>query len=305
MKFSLGMKSDPIEYRYSYDWLFDLLNRCEISNIQLGSTFEFYSVEDGYFLDLRERAERKNVRFRSCFTSHRELGGFFTNNPYMEQVARRNYARYIEIGALLGADYVGSNPGTVYRDRMADKAQGIACYIGHMQELMQYAGAQGLKGLTIEPMSCLAEPPTSPAEVNAMLRVLNTYHRRHPATVPVYVCGDISHGYADKYKQVQYDNYLLFQQQIPYMAEFHLKNTDAIFESTFGFTPEEREKGIVDLLRVKEMIDVYADTWPVEHVIGYLEIGGPKLGRDYSDYQLESLLVGSFEALTDVFGKQE
>lgn len=302
MKFSLGMKSDPIEYRYSYAWLFDLLNRCGVSNVQLGSSFEFYTVGDGYFLELRELAERKGIRIKSCFTSHRELGGWMTGNPHLEQAARRNYERYIEIGALLGADYVGSNPGAVYRDRMADKGPGIERYLGHMRELTQYAHARGLKALTIEPMSCLAEPPTAPEEITAMLAALNEHHRRHAATVPVYLCGDISHGYADAQGRVVYDNYQLFEAAIPSMAEFHLKNTDRIFHATFGFTPDERRTGIVDLQRVKTLIEAHADDWPVDEVVGYLEIGGPKLGRDYSDYHVESLLAGSFEALRDVFG---
>jgi ribulose-phosphate 3-epimerase len=258
-------------------------------------------VENAYFLELRELAERKGIRIKSCFTSHRELGGWMTGNPYLEKVARRNYERYIEIGALLGADYVGSNPGGVYRDQMDSKAQGIACYLRHMRELMQYANAQGLKGLTIEPMSSLAEPPTSPEEIKEMLTALDEYHRQEPATVPVYLCSDISHVYADTDEQVHYDNYELFEQQIPFMAEFHVKNTDAIFHETFGFTPEERREGIVDLHRVKALIEAHVDKWPVDEVVGYLEIVGPKLGRDYSDYKLESLLVGSFEALTDVF----
>jgi ribulose-phosphate 3-epimerase len=302
MKISLGMKSDPVEYRYSYEWLFDLLSRCGIPNVQLGSSFEFYMLDDAYFLELRELAERKGIRITSCFTSHRELGGWMTGNVHLEQVARRNYERYIEIGVLLGVDYVGSNPGSVYRDQMSSKAQGIERYMAHMRELMQYAKTQGLKGLTIEPMSCLAEPPTSPKEIKDILTALNEYHRQESSTVPVYLCGDISHGYADQHGQVQHDNYQLFEHEIPYMAEFHLKNTDSIFNSTFGFTPEERRKGIVDLYRVKALIEAHADQWPVDEVVGHLEIGGPKLGRDYSDYQLESLLVGSFEALIEVFG---
>ena len=305
MKFSLGIKSDPIEYRYSYEWLFDRLNRWGIAHVQLGSSYEFSSVDDAYFLELRELAERKGIRITSCFTSHRELGGWMTGNPHLEKVARRNYERYIEIGALLGADYVGSNPGGLYRDRMDYKPQGIACYLRHMRELMQYARAQGLKGLTIEPMSCLAEPPTSPGEIKDMLTNLNEYHRKTPSTAPVYLCGDISHGYADRDEQVQYDNYELFELQIPFMAEFHFKNTDAIFHSTFGFTPKERRKGIVDLHRVKALMKAHANEWPVNEVIGYLEISGPKLGRDYSDYRLESLLAGSFEALCEVFREGE
>ena len=137
MQLSLGMKSDPVEYRYSYDWLFDLLGRCQIPYLQLGSSFEFYTVDDAYFLELRELAERKGIRIKSCFTSHRELGGFLTNNPHLEKVARQNYERYIHVGSLLGADYVGSNPGAVYRDQMAYKPRGIECYLTHMKDLMQ------------------------------------------------------------------------------------------------------------------------------------------------------------------------
>lgn len=169
---------------------------------------------------------------------------------------------------------------------------------------MHYAKEKGLKGLTLEPMSCLAEPPTLPEEIEYMLTTLNDYHRQHSSTVPMYICGDIAHGYADKHGQVKYDNYTLFCRHIPYMVEFHLKNTDQIFQATFGFTEEEKKKGIVDLKRVKELIETHQAQWPVEEVVGYLEIGGPKRGRDYSDYQLESLLVESFQSLKEVFGVQ-
>ncbi len=163
---------------------------------------------------------------------------------------------------------------------------------------------KGLKGLNIEPMSCRAEPPTFPEETDYLLTTLQTYHQQRPSTVPVYLCGDISHGYADEQGHVIYDHYSLFQHHIPYMVEFHFKNTDSIFHSTFGFTREEQEKGIVDLERVKKLIESHEAQWPVEEVVGYLEIGGPKLGRDYSDCQLETLLEGSFQSLIDVFGEQ-
>ena len=40
-----------------------------------------------------------------------------------------------------------------------------------------------------------------------------------------------------------------------------------------------------------------AADWPVSEVVGYLEIGGPKLGRDYSDYRLEKQLGESLAAI--------
>lgn len=301
MKLNIGIKSDPIEYRYSYDWLFDILKRCNVSYMQLGSFFELYFLPDEYFHKLRSKAEKNNIRIKSCFTTHRELGGFFAGDPHFEKAARRNYERYIEVASILGADFMGSNPGAVFRDNLHIKKAGIECYIKHMKELMQYAHAKKLKGLTIEPMSCFAEPPTMPDEIDYMLSNLNEYHKTYSDTVPVYICGDISHGYADRNGNVIYSNYQLFEQQIPYMCEFHFKNTDKMFNSTFGFSKDDIKKGIVDLAKLKNIIDTHQEKWPLPEVTGYLEISGPKLGRDYSDYKLEEQIVSSFESISEAF----
>jgi ribulose-phosphate 3-epimerase len=89
----------------------------------------------------------------------------------------------------------------------------------------------------------------------------------------------------------------LFERQLPYLAEFHFKNTDEMFNSTFGFSDEERRRGIVDPERVVRLIDRHSDMIPVDELVGYLEIGGPKLGRDYSDPLLERMLTDSLAAL--------
>ena len=39
----------------------------------------------------------------------------------------------------------------------------------------------------------------------------------------------------------------------------------------------------------------------MEDLTGYLELGGPKLGRDYSDPLLRDELVESIEAIREVF----
>ena len=155
----LGVKSDPVEYRYSYDWLFSLMERVGVHRLQLGTFFELYQLEDSWFLDLRSRAADHGVEIASVFTAHRELGGFFTLDPRMAKVARRNYARLVEVASLLGARKVGSNPGAVFRDRMDDKAAGLRSYMDSMRELMVLARRLGLEALTVEPMSCMAEPP--------------------------------------------------------------------------------------------------------------------------------------------------
>lgn len=300
----LGIKSDAIEYRYSYDWLFDLMNDHGIKNVQIGSTFETYSLEDGYFQKLKEKADKKGINIKSTFTAHRELGGFFIGDPYLEKVARKNFERFIEVSSLMGADYCGSNPGAVLRDQLHLKDAGIECYLSHMKELQELAFEKGLKSLTMEPMSCMAEPPTTPEEMDYMISTLNDNHAKNKTnTVPVFLCGDISHGLADASKQVIHSNTALFEHGIPMMAEFHFKNTDEIFSSTFGFSPEEQQKGIVDLQEFKNCIDNNLESFPVKDLVGYLEISGPKTGRDYSDVLLKKTLSESLVAIKNVFEK--
>ncbi|PIE35402.1 hypothetical protein CSA56_04275 [candidate division KSB3 bacterium] len=299
---SLGIKSDPIEYRYDYTWLFHFLNDLDIRYVQLGSFFEMYWLEDGFFHELRENAERKNIRIKSAFTAHRELGGFVTGNPYLEKVTRTCYERYLEIGGILGLDYLGSNLGTVYLDKMETKAAGLKCYIKHMKELLMQAKEQGIKAMTVEPMSCSTEPPSYPDELLSLMKTFDDYHTQHPdSTIPLRLCGDISHGVANREGKVLHGNLELFELEIPYMAEFHFKNTDAIFNSTFGFSDEENARGIIDLHEVKTLIETNTERWPVDDVVGYLELTHLKFGREYSDYKLEKILSDSLMALKEVF----
>lgn len=301
-KLNLGVKTDPIEYRYSFPWLFRLLAEEGIQLVQLGTWFELYQLPDEFFVNLRREAEDHGIRIASMFTAHRELGGFFRTEVGFEQVARRNFERLIEVGALLGAISVGSNPGAVLRDQMGTKSDGVSCYVRHMKELMHLAHEKGVSWLTIEPMSCLAEPPTLPAEVADMGRELTEYHRQNASsTAAIGYCADIAHGYIDQQDQVGYDHIQLFEATYPWLYEVHLKNTDSRFNSTFGFGPAEREKGIVDVPHFRELLKKNADQLPVQEMTGYLEIGGPKLGRDYSDHQLEEQLRSSLRYLKEAF----
>jgi len=100
---------------------------------------------------------------------------------------------------------------------------------------------------------------------------------------------------------VIYDNIQLLQATLPYLYELHLKNTDQMFNSTFGFGPAERERGIVDVSAIRELLLDRGDAIPVDTLYCYLEIGGPKLGRDYSDHQLEGQLRESLAYLREAF----
>ena len=74
----IGIKTDPITYRYSYPWLFKFMQRHGLHKAQLGSFFELYQLPDAWFLQLREQAQAHDVVLSSVFTAHRELGGFFS-----------------------------------------------------------------------------------------------------------------------------------------------------------------------------------------------------------------------------------
>lgn len=298
----LGVKTDPIEYRYSHAWLFRLLADEGVRFVQLGTHFELYQLPNAFFEQLRRDADDAGVEIDSAFTAHRELGGFFREEPGYEQVARRNFERYIEVGAILGCKSIGSNPGAVMRDRMGFKARGIACYVKHMKELLHFAHERGVRWLTIEPMSCLAEPPTLPDEVQAMGDELTAYHNAHPTTTArVGYCTDIAHGYADRDGRIVFDHWQLFEATVPYLYEVHLKNTDAQYNSTFGFTEKERQKGIIDVPQFRRLLLERSAQLPSGELAGYLEIGGPKLGRDYSDHHLEASLRESLRYLRRTF----
>ena len=295
MKLQLGIKSDPIETRYSYEWLFRIMEQENVKHLQLGTFFEMYQLPDEWFTDLRRKAADYGVSITSVFTAHRELGGFFRDDgPGWVDVARKNFERLIDVAALVGANSIGSNPGAVLRDQMGKKLKGSETYLAHFRELQKRAGNLGIEWLTMEPMSCLAEPPTLPDEMKAYMDAVLP-----PAqgVARAGYCMDISHGYANANKQVIFDPMALMRAALPWTNEVHLKNTDAIFNSTFGFGPEELKKGIIDVAAFRDLMLTEAAALPVDDMIGYLEIGGPKTGRDYSDPDLERNLRESLAHL--------
>jgi ribulose-phosphate 3-epimerase len=306
MRLHLGVKSDPIENRYSFDWLFSLMRDHGAHRLQLGSSFPMWFAPDEYFTSLRRQAEKRGIRISSLFTSHRELGGFGSGDPLLEDATRRVWRRIIHIAALVGARSAGSNAAIVLRDQPHLRDAGMRCFFENMKPLLREARSAGLKALTIEPMSSIYELPSTPDEVRRIGEEMGSWHAAFPAdTVPLLLCGDISHGVADSERRVLHDNWSLFEMEIPWMWEFHFKNTDAIFDATFGFDPEERARGMVDLSRPYTLIERNTARFPAAEVTGYLEIGGPKTGREYSDRRLERMLAESLDELVNVFHDKE
>ncbi len=301
LKLHVGVKTDPVEYRYSYDWLFRLMAAEDIHHAQLGTFFELYQLPDDYFINLRQLAAGYGVTISGLFTTHRELGGFFRPEPGWAEVTDRNYRRLIEIGALLGCQTVGGNAGALLRDGMDYKPEGQRRYVAAKKNWLAYAYERGVPCLVVEPMSCLAEPPTLPDEIRAMADELVEFHQSHPQTAAIGYCVDVAHGYADAAGQVVWDNMQLFEAALPYARSIHLKNTDRLFDATFGFSEAERARGIVDIEAVRELLLARANSLPVRELVGYLEINGPKTGRDYSDGRLEEMLRQSLRYLRDTF----
>ncbi|MCX6362413.1 MAG: ribulose-phosphate 3-epimerase [Armatimonadetes bacterium] len=298
----VGIKTDPIQYRYSYGWLFRLLAEEGVQRVQLGTFPEIYLLPDDWFRTLRAEAEELGLTIGSVFTAHRELGGFFREEAGWPETARRSFERLIEVAALVGASAVGSNPGAIVRDRMHHKAPGIACYLRHMRDLLRRCKDAGVDWLTMEPMSCLAEPPTLPGEIADMMENLLEAHHADPGgTARPGLCADVSHGYADASRNVVHGHMELLQACMPYVCELHLKNTDAVYNSTFGFSADERSRGVVDLAEVRDLLQASDAGLPRRDLTAYLEIGGPKTGRDYTDCGVEEALRISLRHCLEVF----
>lgn len=296
----IGIKTDPVTYRYSYPWLFQFMQRHGLRKAQLGTFFELYQLPDKWFSQLREQADAHEVSIASVFASHRELGGFFRDEPGINEVAYRNFARLIEVGGLLGAACVGGSPGAVLRDQMEDKVAGIQRYLEAMKQLMHHAWRHGVDTLTFEPMSCMAEPPTLPAEIRHFADTLDTYHRNNPDTAAVGVCFNTSHGYTDEEGISRHKPTQMLEASLPWLAELHLKNTDDMYCSTFGFSDVDLVRGIIDIATVRDMLWRNSEKLPDTHLVAYLDVNGPKLGRDYSDRMLEQELEASIRHLKTV-----
>ena len=243
---------------------------------------------------------------RACSPSIREFGGFASGDPALARATLRFWQKLIHAAALLGAGSAGTNASITLRDRPSSRDEGIRRFLAEAPGLMALARREGLEALTTEPMSSVWEYPSTPDELRSLGAELEAIHAAdRDGTVPFHYCGDISHGIADREKKVTHDNWDLFELEIPWMREFHFKNTDTIFNSTFGFGPAERARGIVDLARLRDMIDRNAGRFPVPEITGYLEIGGPKVGRDYSDHALGAALAESLAALKESFAPRK
>lgn len=297
MTWTLGLKTDPIETRFSYPWLFQILREEGVRHVQLGTFFELYQLPDGFFRELRDQAQAADITISSVFTAHRELGGWFRPETGFVDVARTNLRRLIHIGGLLGAESVGFNAGAVLRDRRPDLASGLRIFQREFADALKVAKDCNVGTLTLEPMSTWAEPPTLPADISRMGQECAAMHEADPTgTAQFGYCVDVAHGYLNESGKVVHDHWDLIQATLPWLHELHLKNTDARYHSTFGFGPGT-EHGIIDIGALRDFFRLHRADMRNPHPIAYLEIGGPKIGRDNTDPHLEAELRASLRAI--------
>lgn len=74
----------------------------------------------------------------------------------------------------------------------------------------------GNHNAVIEPMSSLAEPPTTPDEITYFMERLNGGDDES-ASAPVYYCSDVFQGLADEAGSVVHSRMELFEHAIPWM----------------------------------------------------------------------------------------
>jgi hypothetical protein len=189
MTVHLGVKSDPIESRYSFEWLFDLMSGCGVHRLQMGSSFPVFFAADDHFRGLRRAAESRGIRITSMFSSHRELG-FANVDPLLDDATRRGWERMIHVASLVGAESFGSNACLVLRDQPRSREPGLRKFSEHMKGLLAVAREAGLQALTLEPMSSLYELPSTPEEIRQVMREMDEFHAAHASTtVPLQLCG--------------------------------------------------------------------------------------------------------------------
>ena len=102
-----------------------------------------------------------------------------------------------------------------------------------------------------------------PSELVEIAGELSAYHLRFPDdTARVGYCFDISNGYIDKDRVQRHSTIELLKTALPHVTELHLKNTNSLLESTFGFTLEDKTRGIVDAASVRDYLLTHADVLP-------------------------------------------
>jgi D-erythrulose 1-phosphate 3-epimerase len=216
--------------------------------------------------DVLERQTRavQEATARHSIAVHSLMTGTFsrTNHLMFPQDDLRTlwfgfFKRFVDLGAALGALSIGSHFGVLsmrdvsdvnrYRTRV-DEAVRL------WQELSFYAREKGLQYLYYEPMSVPREMGYTISQARELYERLNAH-----AGVPIKLCLDVGHAP----HPMERDPYPWLEALGAHAPIVHLQQTEAGHSRHWPFTSEYNAQGIVDPLRVLEMLSATEidDVW--------------------------------------------
>jgi len=211
-----------------------------------------------YHREVGEYGRKIGVEIASVLTFYRDNVSVAHPDPAIREVAMLVMESMAVQAGEYGAKYVGASLGTVLAEDFANervRAKLFNAAAEAWKKWMEMAHREGLRGVNIESMSTLREPPATIRSARKWLSELNDYHRRKPdTTVPCHLCYDLGHGptEAEDDSPADRDFASWFEAFGDAIVEVHIKNTDSGFISTWPFTDEYKEFGIIDLDRVAE-----------------------------------------------------
>ena len=280
----LGVRIDPTEDLYSYEWILQLMQEEEIRCAQLASFFGLYQLTDASVLELKARAEHFGVSFTSISAVHRELCGLFRPEKEYQRIATGIFERLVDIGALLEANSVGINVPMVPRhgDTRQEQQDGFRVRLGRLKDLVHRAQERGIDTLTVE-------HTTLDQRIAEELDADGTCTQIEAATIR----------YSFDTRSMATDRMLTHV--VPQLHELHLRNTDLNLLGTFGFSERDRTVGIVDIPKLRQLLVSQPGGPHQRWITGYAEVAGPKPGGSHLDKTIQRANRESLRYLRETF----
>jgi sugar phosphate isomerase/epimerase len=235
-----------------------------VPDMDYGVAF-FLRKPDGfrkYYREVGRYADKIGVRIISMLTFYRDNVSICNPDSDVSQSAYVTMRMMAAQSGSCGCKLMGASLCTVHKEEMGDPRR----YEELRNQALEYwkqwlvlAKEEGIEYVTLETMSTPREPPCTINEAKQILGCLRDFYDRNTnASMPV-LCYDLGHGVSASEKDVPGDDdFAEWFKAFPHdIFEIHVKNTDSLFLSTWPFTREYREKGIIDLGRVVEAVKKY------------------------------------------------
>ncbi|NLX35846.1 MAG: TIM barrel protein [Chloroflexi bacterium] len=192
-----------------------------------------------------EATQRYGLTIHSLMTStYTRVNHLLYPHPELRQAWLDWFHRFIDIGARLGVEAVGSHFGILSMTDQADDAarrerldKGVLSW----QALTRHAADAGLRYLFYETMSIPRELGHTIDEARQLWSWVN-----EDAAVPLMLCLDVGHAP----HPAERDPYLWLRELGGISRLVHLQQTEAGHSRHWPFTPEYNATGIIDPRRV-------------------------------------------------------